>query len=239
MLLQVNDGVDEVEADGEYRAQLQFGWRRRVQVLRQRLLRVGSVKANEPARINAVVVVSEPSTKAAHNYSVLRVSAKHLSSTAWFRSASIITVVSKHSRRSTRSRRSDRAKLEMRAYLVVMTVNHLRSSRSPRKNMIRSACLRTYGLRSFWGGFLHVCPESFRLKTWNDWDGRDQDMEENNLKCLWAELPPYYRNYKFRTGYKQVTNWLQTGSKQVTNKLQTGYEQVTNVCVVCCVLPYN
>ena len=126
MLLQVNDGVDEVEADGEYRAQLQFGWRRRVQVLRQRLLRVGSVKANEPARINAVVVVSEPSTKAAHNYSVLRVSAKHLSSTAWFRSASIITVVSKHSRRSTRSRRSDRAKLEMRAYLqsVAKLVTH-------------------------------------------------------------------------------------------------------------------
>ena len=48
-LLQVNDGVYEVEADGEYRAQLQFGWRRRVQVLRQRLLRVGSVEADEPA----------------------------------------------------------------------------------------------------------------------------------------------------------------------------------------------
>ena len=48
-LLQVNDGVDEVEADGEYRAQLQFGRRRRVQVLRQRLLRVGSVEADEPA----------------------------------------------------------------------------------------------------------------------------------------------------------------------------------------------
>ena len=48
-LLQVNDGVDEVEADGKYRAQLQFGRRRRVQVLRQRLLRVGSVEADEPA----------------------------------------------------------------------------------------------------------------------------------------------------------------------------------------------
>ena len=48
-LLKVNDGVDEVEAGGEYRAQLQFGRRRRVQVLRQRLLRVGSVEADEPA----------------------------------------------------------------------------------------------------------------------------------------------------------------------------------------------
>ena len=48
-LFQVNDGVDEVEADGEYSAQLQFGRRRRVQVLRQRLLRVGSVEADEPA----------------------------------------------------------------------------------------------------------------------------------------------------------------------------------------------
>ena len=228
--------------------------------------RSGTAPASSPSRerqskwacrINAVVVVSEPSTKAAHNYSVLRVSAKHLSSTAWFRSASIITVASKHSRRSTRSRRSDRAKLEMRAYLVVMTVNHLRSSWSPRKNVIRSACLRTYGLRSFRGGFacLSRIVSSKNLK-WlgpgrgRDWawplactspgvTGRDQDMEGNNLKCLWAELPPSYRNYKFRTAYKQVTNWLQTGSKQVTNKLRTGYEQVTNVCVVCCVLPYN
>ena len=48
-LLQVNDGVDEVEADGEHRAQLQFGRRRRVQVLRQRLLGVGGVEADEPA----------------------------------------------------------------------------------------------------------------------------------------------------------------------------------------------
>ena len=48
-LLQVNDGVNEVEADGEYRTQLQFGRRRRVQVLCQRLLRVGSVEADEPA----------------------------------------------------------------------------------------------------------------------------------------------------------------------------------------------
>ena len=48
-LPQVNDGVDEVEADGEYRARLQFRRRRRVQVLCQRLLRVGSVEADEPA----------------------------------------------------------------------------------------------------------------------------------------------------------------------------------------------
>ena len=48
-LLQVNDGVDEFEADREYRAQLQFRRRRRVQVLRQRLLRVGSVETDEPA----------------------------------------------------------------------------------------------------------------------------------------------------------------------------------------------
>ena len=26
---------------------------------------------------------------------------------------------------------------------------------------------------------------------------RDQGMEGNNLKCLWTELPPGYRNFKY------------------------------------------